>query len=41
MEIKLEGPYSTFKGSPISQENFRHNLWNKDEDYQAVGTGLH
>ncbi len=30
---KEEGPYSTFKGSPISQGKFQHNLWNiKDEE---------
>jgi ribonucleoside-diphosphate reductase alpha chain len=30
---KIEGPYSTFKGSPISQGEFQHNLWNiKDEE---------
>jgi ribonucleoside-diphosphate reductase alpha chain len=30
---KEEGPYSTFKGSPISQGEFQHNLWGlKDED---------
>jgi ribonucleoside-diphosphate reductase alpha chain len=30
---KEEGPYSTFKGSPISKGEFQHNLWNiKDED---------
>jgi ribonucleoside-diphosphate reductase alpha chain len=39
---KLEGPYSTFEGSPISQGEFQHNLWNiKDEDLLAVGTGQH
>ncbi|MBP6758910.1 MAG: ribonucleoside-diphosphate reductase subunit alpha [Flavobacterium sp.] len=28
-----EGPYSTFKGSPISQGEFQHNLWGmKDEE---------
>lgn len=28
-----EGPYSTFKGSPISQGKFQHNLWGiKDEE---------
>ena len=28
-----EGPYSTFKGSPISQGEFQYNLWGlKDED---------
>ena len=32
-EAKTEGPYSTFKGSPISQGEFQHNLWNiKDEE---------
>ncbi|MEO9893716.1 ribonucleoside-diphosphate reductase subunit alpha [Aurantibacter sp.] len=30
---KVEGPYSTYEGSPISQGLFQHNLWNiKDED---------
>ncbi len=34
MELaKVEGPYSTFKGSPISQGEFQYNLWGlKDED---------
>ncbi|MES2545198.1 MAG: ribonucleoside-diphosphate reductase subunit alpha [Bacteroidota bacterium] len=34
MELaKEEGPYSTFEGSPISQGEFQHNLWNiKDEE---------
>ncbi len=34
MEIaKVEGPYSTFVGSPISQGEFQYNLWGmKDED---------
>jgi ribonucleoside-diphosphate reductase alpha chain len=32
-EAKVEGPYSTFKGSPISEGEFQHNLWNiKDEE---------
>jgi ribonucleoside-diphosphate reductase alpha chain len=32
-EAKTEGPYSSFKGSPISQGEFQHNLWNiKDEE---------
>ena len=32
-ESKVEGPYSSFKGSPISQGEFQHNLWNiKDEE---------
>jgi ribonucleoside-diphosphate reductase alpha chain len=25
---KEEGPYSSFKGSPISEGLFQHNLWN-------------
>ncbi|NNK11257.1 MAG: ribonucleoside-diphosphate reductase subunit alpha [Flavobacteriaceae bacterium] len=30
---KEEGPYSTYKGSPISQGEFQHNLWGiKDEE---------
>jgi len=30
---KEEGAYSTFKGSPISEGKFQHNLWNiKDEE---------
>ncbi|AWG24138.1 ribonucleoside-diphosphate reductase subunit alpha [Flavobacterium kingsejongi] len=34
MELsKIEGPYSTFKGSPISQGEFQYNLWGlKDEE---------
>ncbi|TVZ26122.1 ribonucleoside-diphosphate reductase alpha chain [Gillisia sp. Hel_I_86] len=34
MELaKEEGPYSTFKGSPISQGEFQYNMWGiKDED---------
>lgn len=34
MELaKEEGPYSTFKGSPISEGQFQYNLWGlKDED---------
>jgi ribonucleoside-diphosphate reductase alpha chain len=34
MELaKEEGPYSSFKGSPISQGEFQHNMWNiKDEE---------
>jgi ribonucleoside-diphosphate reductase alpha chain len=32
-EAKVEGPYSSFKGSPISQGEFQYNLWGlKDED---------
>ncbi|AWI24887.1 ribonucleoside-diphosphate reductase subunit alpha [Flavobacterium pallidum] len=30
---KEDGPYSTFKGSPMSQGEFQHNLWGlKDEE---------
>ena len=34
MELsKIEGPYSTFQGSPISQGEFQYNLWGlKDEE---------
>jgi ribonucleoside-diphosphate reductase alpha chain len=34
MELaKEEGPYSSFKGSPIAQGDFQHNLWGlKDEE---------
>ncbi|MBC30498.1 MAG: ribonucleoside-diphosphate reductase subunit alpha [Muricauda sp.] len=34
MELaKVEGPYSTYEGSPISQGEFQHNLWGiKDEE---------
>ncbi len=34
MELaKQEGPYSSYKGSPISKGEFQHNLWNiKDEE---------
>ncbi len=32
-EAKVEGPYQSYKGSPISQGEFQHNLWGiKDED---------
>ncbi|MGQ2983199.1 ribonucleoside-diphosphate reductase subunit alpha [Flavobacterium sp.] len=32
-EAKADGPYSSFKGSPISQGEFQYNLWGlKDED---------
>jgi ribonucleoside-diphosphate reductase alpha chain len=32
-EAKVEGPYSSFKGSPISNGEFQYNLWGlKDED---------
>ncbi len=30
---KIEGPYSSYEGSPISQGEFQHNLWGiKDEE---------
>ena len=32
-EAKIDGPYSSYKGSPISEGEFQHNLWNiKDEE---------
>ena len=32
-ESKKDGPYKTYKGSPISKGEFQHNLWGiKDED---------
>ncbi|SDB59389.1 ribonucleoside-diphosphate reductase alpha chain [Flavobacteriaceae bacterium MAR_2010_188] len=32
-EAKEDGPYESYKGSPISQGEFQHNLWGlKDED---------
>ncbi|MGB1308666.1 MAG: ribonucleoside-diphosphate reductase subunit alpha [Oceanihabitans sp.] len=32
-EAKNDGPYKTYKGSPISNGEFQHNLWNiKDEE---------
>ena len=32
-EAKADGPYETYKGSPISEGLFQHNLWNiKDEE---------
>ena len=32
-EAKKEGPYSTYKGSPIAEGEFQHNLWGiKDEE---------
>ncbi|MEX0996792.1 MAG: ribonucleoside-diphosphate reductase subunit alpha [Flavobacteriaceae bacterium] len=32
-EAKVEGPYQSYKGSPISQGEFQHNLWGiKDEE---------
>jgi ribonucleoside-diphosphate reductase alpha chain len=32
-EAKVDGPYSSFKGSPMSQGEFQYNMWGlKDED---------
>ena len=31
-EAKEEGPYSSYKGSPISQGEFQHNLWGIEDD---------
>jgi ribonucleoside-diphosphate reductase alpha chain len=34
---KEEGPYSTFKGSPISQGEFQYNMWGlKDEELSGL-----
>jgi ribonucleoside-diphosphate reductase alpha chain len=31
-EAKADGPYKTYKGSPISEGLFQHNLWNIEDD---------
>jgi len=32
-EAKIDGPYESYEGSPISKGEFQHNLWNiKDEE---------
>ncbi|WP_452219750.1 ribonucleoside-diphosphate reductase subunit alpha [Lacinutrix salivirga] len=31
-EAKVDGPYQTYEGSPISRGEFQHNLWNIQED---------
>ncbi len=31
-EAKAEGPYQTYKGSPISKGEFQHNLWGLNDD---------
>ncbi|WP_044400522.1 ribonucleoside-diphosphate reductase subunit alpha [Lacinutrix sp. Hel_I_90] len=31
-EAKADGPYESYKGSPISEGKFQHNLWNIQED---------
>ncbi|PIB32964.1 ribonucleoside-diphosphate reductase subunit alpha [Gaetbulibacter sp. 5U11] len=31
-EAKVDGPYQTYEGSPISKGQFQHNLWNIQED---------
>jgi len=31
-EAKVDGAYETYKGSPISEGKFQHNLWNIKED---------
>ena len=35
-EAKIEGPYQTYEGSPISQGKFQHNLWGV-EDQELSG----
>lgn len=31
-EAKVDGPYETYEGSPMSKGEFQHNLWNVQED---------
>lgn len=31
-EAKIDGPYQTYEGSPISQGEFQHNLWGIKDD---------
>jgi ribonucleoside-diphosphate reductase alpha chain len=31
-EAKVDGPYQSYEGSPISKGQFQHNLWNIQED---------
>ncbi|NNE03416.1 MAG: ribonucleoside-diphosphate reductase subunit alpha, partial [Eudoraea sp.] len=31
-EAKIEGPYSSYKGSPMSEGDFQHNLWGIKDD---------
>lgn len=36
-EAKIDGPYQSFKGSPISKGEFQYNLWGlKDEDLSGL-----
>ena len=35
-EAKKDGPYQTYKGSPISKGEFQHNLWGIKEDRKSV-----
>tara|TARA_R110002049_G_scaffold300467_2_gene491360 strand:- start:131 stop:2620 length:2490 start_codon:yes stop_codon:yes gene_type:complete len=36
-EAKADGPYQTYKGSPISKGEFQHNLWGiKDEELSGM-----
>ncbi|WP_411765952.1 ribonucleoside-diphosphate reductase subunit alpha [Winogradskyella sp. A3E31] len=36
-EAKADGPYQSYKGSPISEGKFQHNLWNiKDEELSGL-----
>ncbi len=36
-EAKADGAYETYKGSPISEGKFQHNLWNvKDEELSGL-----
>ena len=36
-EAKLEGPYQSYEGSPMSEGKFQHNLWDvKEEDLSGL-----
>jgi len=36
-EAKVDGPYQTYEGSPISKGEFQHNLWNiKEEELSGL-----
>jgi ribonucleoside-diphosphate reductase alpha chain len=36
-EAKADGPYQTFKGSPISKGEFQHNLWGlKNDEFSGM-----
>ena len=37
-EAKKDGPYETYKGSPMSKGEFQHNLWGIKILYQMKNT---